>query len=239
LTVDAPAPTIAYSDEHLAVVDKPAGLLVHAAPGNDGPTLVEALGDLLGGGEDPERPGIVHRLDRDTSGLLVVARTARAHTELSRMIAAREVTREYVALVEGCPPSRTGKVDAALGRDHRSPERVVVGGRRPRSAVTHFEVREMAGSDALVDVRLETGRTHQIRVHMQAIGHPIAGDPQYGGRGRHGLTRQVLHSRRIAFDHPLDDVRIDLESPLPADLSAALEVARADPADSGRGSPVP
>jgi 23S rRNA pseudouridine1911/1915/1917 synthase len=237
--VDAPAPTIAYSDEHLAVVDKPAGLLVHAAPGNDGPTLVEALGDLLGGGEDPERPGIVHRLDRDTSGLLVVARTARAHTELSRMIAAREVTREYVALVEGCPPSRTGKIDAALGRDHRSPERVVVGGRRPRSAVTHFEVREMAGGDALVDVRLETGRTHQIRVHMQAIGHPIAGDPQYGGRGRHGLTRQFLHSRRIAFDHPLDDIRIDLESPLPADLSAALEAARADPADSGRGSPVP
>ena len=221
-----PVPRIAYSDEHLAVVDKPAGLLVHPAPGNPGPTLVEALGDLLGGGEDPERPGIVHRLDRDTSGLLVVARTPRAHAELSRMIAAREVTREYVALVEGCPPSRTGKIDAPLGRDHRSPERVVVGGRRPRPAVTHFEVRERLPREALLDIRLETGRTHQIRAHLQAIGNPIAGDPQYGSGRRYGLERQFLHSRRLAFEHPLGTGALEFESELPADLAAALEQAR-------------
>ena len=224
---EAPAaPRIVLSDEHLAVVDKPAGLLVHAAPGNQGATLVDALGDLLGGGEDPERPGIVHRLDRDTSGLMVVARTAPAHAELSRMIAAREVTRDYLALVEGCPPSRTGKIDAPLGRDHRSPERVVVGGRRPRAAVTHFEVREVIGRNALLELRLETGRTHQIRAHLLAIGHPIVGDPSYGNRSRHGLERQFLHSRQIAFDHPITGERVDLEGPLPDDLAAELAATR-------------
>ncbi len=143
------------------------------------------------------------------------------------MIAARDVSREYLALVEGCPPSRTGTIDAALGRDHRSPERVIVGGRRPRAAVTHFEVREALARDALVDVRLETGRTHQIRVHMQAIGHPVVGDPQYGNHGRHGLERQFLHSRRIGLDHPVTGERIERESELPDDLAAALEAARA------------
>ncbi len=221
-----PQPRVVFEDEHLAVVDKPAGLLVHPAPGNPGATLVEALGHLLGGGEDPERPGIVHRLDRDTSGLMVVARTPESHAALSGMIADREVTREYVALVEGVPPSRTGKIDAPLGRDHRSPERVVVGGRRPRAAVTHFEVREVAGRDALLDLRLETGRTHQIRAHLLAIGHPVAGDPVYGTKGRHGLDRQFLHSRRIAFDHPITGERIDVESDLPSDLAEALAAAR-------------
>jgi len=225
--VSAPEPRIAWSDSHLAIVDKPAGLLSHPAPGNAGPNLVAALGDLLGGGDDPDRPGIVHRLDRDTSGLLVVARTAEAHTALSALIAAREVSREYAALVEGCPPSRTGKIDAPLGRDHRSPERVVVGGRRPRPAVTHFEVRERLTRDALLDVRLETGRTHQIRAHLLAIGHPVAGDPQYGSAGRYGLERQFLHSRRLSFEHPLTGEALEVESPLPADLAAALEVARA------------
>jgi 23S rRNA pseudouridine1911/1915/1917 synthase len=225
-TAEPPTPRIALEDEHLAVVDKPAGLLVHSAPGNPGPTLVDALGDLLAGGEDPERPGIVHRLDRDTSGLMVVARTPDAHAALSKMIAEREVTREYVALVEGVPPSRTGTIDAPLGRDHRSPERVVVGGRRPRRAVTHFEVRERIGRYALVDLRLETGRTHQIRAHLLAIGHPIAGDPTYGTRGRLDLERQFLHSRHIGFRHPISSERIDLESPLPDDLAAALGRAR-------------
>jgi 23S rRNA pseudouridine1911/1915/1917 synthase len=225
--VNPPEPRIAWSDEHLAVVDKPAGLLSHPAPGNSGPSLVDALGDLLGGGDDPGRPGIVHRLDRDTSGLMVVARTPEAHTALSALIAAREVSRRYVALVEGCPPSRTGRIDAPLGRDHRSPERVVVGGRRPRPAVTHFEVHERLARDALLDVRLETGRTHQIRVHLLAIGHPVAGDPQYGSAGRYGLERQFLHSGRIAFEHPITGEPLDLESPLPADLDAALAIARA------------
>lgn len=224
--MSAPAPRIDWSDQHLAVVDKPAGLLVHSAPGNAGATLVDALGEMLAGGTDPERPGIVHRLDRDTSGLLVVARTPEAHTALSAMIAAREVSREYEALVEGCPGSRTGTIDAALGRDHRAPERVIVGGRRPRSAVTHFEVRERLPRDALLDVRLETGRTHQIRAHLLAIGHPVAGDPQYGSSGRYGLDRQFLHSRRIAFKHPVTGEQLQRESPLPADLVAALELAR-------------
>ena len=224
-----PDPTIAWSDEHLAIVDKPAGLLVHSAPGNSGATLVDALGEMLAGGTDPERPGIVHRLDRDTSGLLVVARTPEAHTALSRMIAAREVAREYTALVEGRPSSRTGTIDAALGRDHRSPERVIVGGRRPRSAVTHFEVSETLARDSVLTIRLETGRTHQIRVHMLAIGHPVAGDPQYGSggsRGRYGLERQFLHSSRLGFEHPVTGEALELESPLPADLQAALDLAR-------------
>ena len=189
-------------------------------------SLVEALGDLLGGGDDPARPGIVHRLDRDTSGLLVVAREPEAHKALSAMIAAREVTRQYAALVEGCPPSRTGKIDAPLGRDHRSPERVVVGGRRPRPAVTHFEVRERLPREALLEVRLETGRTHQIRAHLQAIGNPVVGDPQYGSGRRYGLERQFLHSRRLAFEHPLGKGPLEFESELPADLAAALEQAR-------------
>ncbi len=184
------------------------------------------LGDLLGGGDDPARPGIVHRLDRDTSGLLVVAREPEAHKALSAMIAAREVTRQYAALVEGCPPSRTGKIDAPLGRDHRSPERVVVGGRRPRPAVTHFEVAERLPREALLDVRLETGRTHQIRAHLQAIGNPVVGDPQYGSGRRYGLERQFLHSRRLAFAHPLTEEPLEFESELPADLATALEQAR-------------
>jgi 23S rRNA pseudouridine1911/1915/1917 synthase len=219
-------PRIVLSDEHLAVVDKPAGLIVHAAPGAPGPTLVDALGDLLAGGTDPDRPGIVHRLDRDTSGLLVVARSGEAHAALSAAIAAREVRRHYTALVEGTPGSRTGTIDAALGRDHRAPERVIVGGRRPRPAVTHFEVVERLPQDSLLEVRLETGRTHQIRAHMLAIGHPVAGDPQYGGPGRHGLARQFLHSRRIAFAHPLTGEPVEAESPLPDDLEAALALAR-------------
>jgi 23S rRNA pseudouridine1911/1915/1917 synthase len=222
----AERPLVVWEDEHLAVVDKPAGMLVHEAPGASGPTLVDALGELPGGGEDPARPGIVHRLDRDTSGLLVVARDAPTHRALSAMIAAREVTREYTALVEGCPSSRTGTIDAPLGRDHRALERVVVGGRRPRPAVTHFEVRERLARAALLDVRLETGRTHQIRAHLQAIGNPVAGDAQYGSGRRYGLERQFLHSSRIAFRHPVDGTAVELASELPADLAAALGVAR-------------
>jgi 23S rRNA pseudouridine1911/1915/1917 synthase len=219
-------PRIVFSDEWLAIVDKPAGLIVHPAPGHHGPTMVDALGDLLGGGPDPVRPGIVHRLDRDTSGLLVVARSEQAHTALAKAMAAREVSRTYLALVEGCPGSRTGTIEAPLGRDHRAPERVVVGGRRPRPAVTHFEVLERLAADSLLEVRLETGRTHQIRVHMQAIGHPIAGDRSYGSARRHGLSRQFLHATRLALRHPRDGEQLSFESPLPADLEAALELAR-------------
>jgi 23S rRNA pseudouridine1911/1915/1917 synthase len=222
----ADRPLVAWSDEHLAVIDKPAGLLVHRAPGNPDLSLVEELGELLGGGEDPGRPGIVHRLDRDTSGLLVVARTPEAHKALSAMIAERSVTRQYLALVEGCPSSRTGKIAAPRGRDHRSPERVVVGGRRPRPAVTHFEVVERLPREAPLEVRLETGRTHQIRAHLEAIGNPVVGDPQYGSGRRYGLERQFLHSALLAFEHPFGGDRLEFRSSLPADLADALEEAR-------------
>ena len=221
-----PAVAVVHQDEWLAVVDKPAGLVVHPAPGHHGPTLVSVLGEMLAGGDDPDRPGIVHRLDRDTSGLMLVARTAEAHSRLGAAIAAREVSREYRALVEGRPRTRTGTIDAPLGRDHRAPERRAVGGRGARGARTHFEVIEALPADSLVVARLETGRTHQIRVHFAAIGHPVVGDPRYGRR-RHGLTRQFLHSARLGFTHPGTGAKLEFESELPLDLREALERARA------------
>jgi 23S rRNA pseudouridine1911/1915/1917 synthase len=233
---EALEPEIVFRDEWLAVVEKPAGLVVHPAPGHHGRTLVELLGELPAGGADPVRPGIVHRLDRDTSGLLLVARSEEAHAALGAMIAAREVERGYLALVHGPPASRRGKIEAPLGRDFRAPERVVVGGRRPRSAVTHFEVREPLGSDALLELRLETGRTHQIRAHLQAIGHPVCGDPVYGGKGRHGLQRQFLHAARLAFRHPGTGERMEFESPLPAELQSVLERLRAAAERGGGGA---
>jgi 23S rRNA pseudouridine1911/1915/1917 synthase len=221
-----PAPRIVHEDEWLAVVEKPAGLVVHPARGHRGATLVDVLGELLGGGADPERPGIVHRLDRDTSGLMLVARGDEAHRRLAAMIRAREVRREYMALVEGRPRSRAGTIDAPLGRDHRAPERRAVGGRGGREARTHFRVVELLPADALLEVRLETGPTHQVRVHLAAIGHPVAGDPQYGHAGRHGLTRQFLHAARLGLRHPFTGEELELESGLPGDLAAALERAR-------------
>lgn len=219
-------PALVFSDGHMAVVEKPAGLVVHAAPGHRGRTLVDALGDVLGGGEDPERPGIVHRLDRDTSGLMLVARTPEAHARLSEQIKAHHVEREYLALVEGVPRSRSGTIDAPLGRDYKAPERRAVGGRGARSAKTHFEVDEPLAGAALVRVRLETGRTHQIRAHFAAIGHPLAGDGRYGGSRRYGLERQFLHSARVAFEHPITGERHEFTSELPDDLRGALERAR-------------
>lgn len=221
------APAIVHADEWLAVIEKPAGLVVHAAPGRPEPTLVDLLGELLAGGEDPVRPGIVHRLDRDTSGLMLVARGDEAHRRLAAMIKAREVERTYAALAEGRPRSRSGTIDAPLGRDYRAPERRAVRGRGAREARTHFRVVELLPADALLEVRLETGRTHQVRAHLAAIGHPVAGDPRYGHAGRHGLTRQFLHSTRLGLTHPFTGERLDLESALPADLAAALERARA------------
>jgi 23S rRNA pseudouridine1911/1915/1917 synthase len=222
-------PRLVHVDESLAVIDKPAGLVVHAAPGHRGPTLVDALGELLGGGGDPERPGIVHRLDRDTSGLMIVARRSSAQARLSEMIRSREIERTYLALVEGVPRSRTGTIDAPLGRDHRAPERRAVGGRGARAARTHFTVLEALPADALVEARLETGRTHQVRAHFAAIGHPLCGDPRYGHRGRHGLERQFLHSHRLRFAHPVTGREMRFDSPLPADLTRTLEAARGNP----------
>ncbi|MGZ5323314.1 MAG: RluA family pseudouridine synthase [Solirubrobacterales bacterium] len=218
-------PRILFEDDQIIVLDKPAGLVVHPAPSHRGPTLADWLGERAGGGE-PERRGIVHRLDKDTSGLMVVARTEAAHGELSRQIKAREVEREYVALVEGALESRTGTIDAPLGRDRRRRTRRAVRGAGEREARTHFEVIEALPADTLVAARLETGRTHQIRVHFAAIGHPIAGDPEYGTAGRHGLSRQFLHARRLALRHPADGRELSFESPLPRDLADALERAR-------------
>ncbi len=219
--------SVLHRDDWLLVVEKPPGLVVHPAPGVHDPTLVDQLGGQLGGGEDAERPGIVHRLDRDTSGLLVVARTSEAHRDLAEQVRARQMERTYTALVEGRLESRTGTVDAPLGRDHRSPARVSVGGRSPREARTHFEVRELLGGDSLLQVRLETGRTHQIRVHFEAIGHSICGDPTYGSSGRHGLRRQFLHATKLRFRHPGSGETVAFESKLPDDLAQALAVARA------------
>ncbi len=218
-------PLIVHVDDRLAVVDKPAGLVVHPAPGHRGETLVSVLGELLGGGEEG-RSGIVHRLDKDTSGLMLVARDDESHRRLAAMIKARDVTRSYSALIEGRPRSRSGTIDAPLGRDHRAPEKRAVRGRGARDARTHFEVVETLPADTLVEARLETGRTHQIRAHFAAIGHPVAGDPRYGHAGRHGLERQFLHSARLGFEHPFSGEPLEFRSPLPADLAAALDRAR-------------
>ena len=223
--MSAPALAPIHLDDRFAVIDKPAGVVVHAAPGVSGPTLVDLLGDLLGGGE-AGRPGIVHRLDRDTSGLMLVARDPEAHRRLAAMIKRHDVERRYLALVEGRPQSRTGTIDAPLGRSHRAPERRAVRGRGSREARTHFAVVEMLPADTLVEARLETGRTHQIRAHFAAIGHPVAGDPRYGHAGRHGLERQFLHSARLGFEHPFSGTRLDFESELPDDLAQALGRAR-------------
>jgi 23S rRNA pseudouridine1911/1915/1917 synthase len=217
---------VAWEDEHLLVVDKPAGVVVHPARGHWSGTLAQALAARGAAGGDPERPGIVHRLDRDTSGLLVVARSEDVHRALKQAIQARTVTREYLALVSGRPPARTGTIDAPLGRDRRDRTRMSSDTDMPRDAVTHFEVAEALPASTLLRVRLETGRTHQIRAHLEAIGHPVAGDPEYGRAGDHGLERQFLHAARLAFDHPVTGERIDVTSPLPADLAAALSRAR-------------
>ncbi len=222
--VDVPF-AVAHEDDHLLVVDKPAGVVVHPARGHRSGTLAQALSGRAAGGEDEWRAGIVHRLDRDTSGLMVVAKSDEAHRLLKAMIQRREVTREYLALVLGRPPARTGTIDAAIGRDRRHRTRVSTDTDEPREAVTHFEVERLLETTTLLRVRLETGRTHQIRAHLQAIGHPVAGDPEYGGERTFGLERQFLHATRLAFRHPFTEQPVDLTSPLPEDLGRALEAA--------------
>jgi 23S rRNA pseudouridine1911/1915/1917 synthase len=216
--------TIAWADEHLIVVDKGPGLVVHPARGHRERTLSQLLAPQLAGGE-PGRAGIVHRLDRDTSGLLVVARSEESHRRLQAALGDRLIEREYVALVEGRPPARSGTIEAPVGRDPRVRTRMAVGGASPREARTHFVLERALEGTSLLALRLETGRTHQIRVHLQAIGHPVCGDPEYGTAGMLGLERQFLHARRLAFDHPITGERIEVVSPLPADLQAALRRA--------------
>jgi 23S rRNA pseudouridine1911/1915/1917 synthase len=215
---------IAYEDEYLLVVDKPAGVVVHPARGHRRGTLAQALSGRGGGGE-PWRAGIVHRLDRDTSGLLVVAKSDAVHRALKALLAARALRREYLALVDGHPSARTGTIDAPIGRDRRDRVLMSIDSEDPREARTHFEVERLLPSSALLRVVLDTGRTHQIRVHFAAIGHPIAGDPQYGEAGRFGLERQFLHAARLGFTHPVTGASVDVRSPLPQDLVEALERA--------------
>jgi 23S rRNA pseudouridine1911/1915/1917 synthase len=228
---------VVFEDEHLMVVDKPAGVVTHPAPGHKGPTLAEAMAARgAAGGPEPDRPGIVHRLDRDTSGLLIVALSEEAHRALQKLIRAREVRREYLALVAGHPDTDSGTIDAPLGRDRS--RRTVVSTRtdRPKGAVTHFHVLERLPHTTLLRVRLETGRTHQIRAHLAAIGHPVCGDAAYGGRecGRRiGLERQFLHSAEVMFRHPFGGEWVHCESKPPVDLRRALDVEKREPVSGG------
>jgi len=228
---DADAPVapfaIAYEDEDLIVVDKPAGVVVHPARGHREGTLAQALFGRAAGGEDAWRAGIVHRLDRNTSGLLVVAKSDAVHRTLKSALAAREITREYLALVDGRPPARSGTIEAPIGRDRRQRMLMSVNSdaNHTKEAITHFELERPLPQATLLRVRLQTGRTHQIRVHMQAIGHPVCGDREYGRADAYGLRRQFLHAARLAFAHPVTGEPIDVSSPLPPDLAAALTEA--------------
>ena len=186
---------------------------------------VRSLAAGAAGGEE-DRPGIVHRLDRDTSGLLVVARSPEAYERLQQLVRERAVEREYVALVRGHPRSRTGRIEAPIGRDRSDPTRQSLDTDSPKDAVTHFELLELLPRHALLRVRLETGRMHQIRVHLAAIGLPVSGDPTYGVARDLELDRQFLHAARLSFEHPFTHARIDAESALPDDLASALERAR-------------
>jgi 23S rRNA pseudouridine1911/1915/1917 synthase len=224
--VALPELAIAYQDEHLFVVDKPAGVVVHPAPGHAGGTLAQALAAAGAAGGEEDRLGIVHRIDRDTSGLLVVARSPETYEQLHRLVKRRALTREYLALVAGQPRSRTGTIEAPIGRDRHDRLRHSLDTDSPRAAVTHFELEELLPQHSLLRVRLETGRTHQIRVHLAAIDLPVAGDPTYGVPGDLGLERQFLHAARLAFVHPVIGDLVDVSSPLPADLAAALTAAR-------------
>jgi 23S rRNA pseudouridine1911/1915/1917 synthase len=234
---------VRYADDRVLVVSKPAGLVTHPAKGHASGTLVNALLALGGplSGRGSSRPGIVHRLDKDTSGLLLVARDDAAQRQLVDALRRREVERTYLALVHGAPRPARGTIDAAVGRHPARPRLMAVtpGG---RPAVTHYEVLATSEGAALLDVRLETGRTHQIRVHLSHLGHPVLGDRTYGGATElaHtlGLARPFLHARRVAFPHPDDGRRIVVEDALPADLDAVLEAAglkNAAPSPARRG----
>jgi 23S rRNA pseudouridine1911/1915/1917 synthase len=226
---------VVFEDDYLLVVDKPAGVVVHPSAGHATGTLSQALAARGGAGGDPLRPGIVHRLDRDTSGLLVVAKSDAVHRALQELIRRRELEREYLALVEG-RPAASGTIDAPVGRDRVERKRMSIRTDSPREARTHFETAEALPRTTLLRVRLETGRTHQIRAHMAAIGHPVCGDVQYGGGAsgeRLGLTRQFLHSASLRFRHPVTGAKLGCESKLPADLRRTLDVARREPVSEG------
>lgn len=220
---ELPPPEIVWEDEHMLVVDKPPGLVVHPAPGHRGATLIELL--AADAPRSPE-PHAVHRLDRDTSGLMLVARDESVQRQLQAALRRREVEREYVALARGRLATRTGTIDAPIGRDPRRRTRMSTVTDKPREARTHFEVERFVDGFTLARVRLETGRTHQIRAHFAAIGHPLAGDREYGGPAVPGLGRQFLHSARLALELPWSGARHEWRSELPPDLRAALQRAQ-------------
>jgi 23S rRNA pseudouridine1911/1915/1917 synthase len=211
---EIPVPVV-FEDEHLLVVNKPAGLVVHPGAGNPSGTLVNALlGRGIAGGEDPSRPGVVHRLDRDTSGLMMLAKGEPTFSRLVAQMSGRRVRRVYRAVVVGEGLPETGTVDSPVGRNPENPMLMAAGVGRP--AVTHFEVLRVAAGHAMLKVRLETGRTHQIRVHLSAIGHPVYADPLFGEsvQGR----RLWLHAERLAFEHPVTGEELEFDSPIPEDL---------------------
>jgi len=223
--------TIAFEDEHLLVVDKPAGLVVHPAAGNLDGTLVNALlhhcGGSLSGIGGVARPGIVHRIDKDTSGLLVVAKTDVAHVGLARQFAAHSIERRYLAIVAGVPRTSHGIVDAPLARSATNRKKIaIVEGKRGKRAVTHWKRLDVLRDAALVECQLETGRTHQVRVHMASLGHPLLGDPVYGRAGKThgkllkdlGFHRQALHATELGFIHPVTKSRLSFTSPMPPDM---------------------
>lgn len=214
------APEIVFEDEHVLVVDKPAGLVVHPGAGRSSGTLVDALAGKIAGG-DPERPGVVHRLDRGTSGLIALARSEDAHRRLQELVRERAFERTYLALVRGRPRSRTGRIEAPIGRDRADPTRISLDTDTPRDAVTLFEVERLWPEHALLRVKLETGRMHQIRVHLAAVELPVSGDATYGVADP-GLTRQFLHATELAFPHPFSGERVETRSALPPDLEAFL-----------------
>lgn len=220
---------IVYEDADILIINKAPGMVVHPAPGHTGDTLVNALlayYPALATSEAEQRPGIVHRLDRDTSGLLIVAKNARAQTALVGQLQRHEIIKHYVSLVEGVVSLDQGSIDAPIGRDPRHRQQMAITARGGREARTHFRVMERFGRHTLLLIQLETGRTHQIRVHLKAIGHPVVGDPTYGSgnaiRGAH-LTRQFLHASRLQFTHPISAAPLTFESPLPTDLQVILE----------------
>jgi 23S rRNA pseudouridine1911/1915/1917 synthase len=214
---EIPVPGV-FEDEHVLVVDKPAGLVVHPGSGNPSGTLVNALLNRgIEGGDDPLRPGVVHRLDRDTSGLMVLAKGEPAYSRLVGMMSARRVGRLYRAIVEGEGLPRTGTIDSPVGRDPENPTLMVAGVGKP--AVTQFEVLAAAAEHTMLRVRLETGRTHQIRVHLSAIGHPVYADPLYGCPVPD--RRLWLHAERLSFEHPVSGEALEFHSEIPGDLRYA------------------
>ncbi|QNN66499.1 RluA family pseudouridine synthase [Sphingomonas lutea] len=241
LTVPEPEPAhneaqdiplrVTFEDEHLLVVDKPAGLVVHPAAGNRDGTLVNALlhhcGGSLSGIGGVARPGIVHRIDKDTSGLLVVAKTDVAHEGLARQFAAHSIDRRYLAIVNGVPRAKDGTIDAPLARSSADRKKIaIVADGRGKRAVTHWTRLSLLRNAALVECRLETGRTHQVRVHMASIGHPLLGDPVYGRAGKDHrkilndlqFSRQALHAAELGFIHPVTKRKLSFSSPMPSDM---------------------